>query len=138
MRQINKKADQSIYWIIALVVGLIFLVIIVLKFTGLWDKATSYFGGNSLTIAGEACKFACTSSNPNSYCKEARTIKGLSEANANNLTAKDTTDPTKDKYPGIIKTKKGDTWTLTGVTCETLNTEKLILLGECTPPICSE
>ena len=137
MRQINKKGDVHMPWIlIAFIIAFVVLVVVIIKFTGIWDKATAYFGGNSLTTAGEACRFACTSSNINSYCIEKRTIKGLSETDAKKFIDIGTGDTNVSTDYGVTGTKKGDTWTLSGVTCDALNSEKVILLGECTPPLC--
>jgi len=152
MKKMNKKekrsllmkdkrgAEMTIGTLVAIILGLIVLVVIALGFTmgwqNLWEKLTG-FGGSSLATVGQACQIACTGGDANAYCKQARSIKGLTLDQAA-LLQKNTAGATVEKYEGTSVDEVSDNnWKVTGINCAQLKEATLITLGDCTPPTCS-
>ena len=126
----NIKGEGTPVWIIiAIALGLIVLVVMALSFTGgfqqIWDKLNVFAGTGSLTTIGQACQIACTSGDVTSYCKQARSAGGLTQAQVNEIEKKVEGSTTNSTAPGKIDGK------FSGVTCKNLANAGIIA-------VCSE
>jgi len=131
----RRGAEFSIRLLIAIVLGILVLAIIALGFIGGWNnllnKFKLYGRSDDLSSAGQSCQVACSTQSETGYCTTQRSVSSLSADQVGKFgTIADDKFTAGNELSGITAEKKGDVWTLKGVTCVQLKTAGL-LTEEC-------